>query len=147
LRPPYSRPESTSYLFINEKYLWLFVVVFIAGHRIRRFAKQSCPVRSLNSATASILGQKSKLSNGFDSWPFGYVVECHSKLSNGFDSWPVGIGNCVSPLSRLVSQILLKSVSMTGLPDFVVKRQHGLLGLPDFVVKRQHGFLVSQILL
>ncbi|VDO00602.1 unnamed protein product [Rodentolepis nana] len=35
---------------------------------------------------------KSKLSNGFDSWPFGYVVECHSKLSNGFDSWPVGNG-------------------------------------------------------
>ncbi|VDO05689.1 unnamed protein product [Rodentolepis nana] len=28
-----------------------------AGHRIRCFATQSCPVRSLNSATASILGQ------------------------------------------------------------------------------------------
>uniref|UniRef100_A0A0R3TF72 MATH domain-containing protein n=1 Tax=Rodentolepis nana TaxID=102285 RepID=A0A0R3TF72_RODNA len=31
-----------------------------------------------------------RVRNGFDSWPFGYVVECHSKLSNGFDSWPVG---------------------------------------------------------
>ncbi|VDN98626.1 unnamed protein product [Rodentolepis nana] len=37
--------------------LWLAVLVFRAGHRIRCFAKQSCPVRSLNSATASILGQ------------------------------------------------------------------------------------------
>ncbi|VDO01330.1 unnamed protein product [Rodentolepis nana] len=35
----------------------LSVLVFRAGHRIRCFAKQSCPVRSLNSATASILGQ------------------------------------------------------------------------------------------
>ncbi|VDO02806.1 unnamed protein product [Rodentolepis nana] len=38
-------------------YLWLSVVVFRPGHRIRCFASQSCPVRSLNSATASILGQ------------------------------------------------------------------------------------------
>ncbi|VDO04391.1 unnamed protein product [Rodentolepis nana] len=54
-------------------------------------------VRSLNSATASILGQSLRLSNGFDSWPVGYVesatVHCFSFVrasSNGFDSWPVG---------------------------------------------------------
>uniref|UniRef100_A0A0R3TUJ0 MFS domain-containing protein n=1 Tax=Rodentolepis nana TaxID=102285 RepID=A0A0R3TUJ0_RODNA len=43
--------------WLRGDYLWLSVLVFRAGHRIRCFAKQSCPVRSLNSATASILGQ------------------------------------------------------------------------------------------
>ncbi|VDO12352.1 unnamed protein product [Rodentolepis nana] len=44
-------------------YLWLSVLVFRAGHRIRCFAKQSCPVRSLNSTTASILGQSATSEN------------------------------------------------------------------------------------
>ncbi|VDO15747.1 unnamed protein product [Rodentolepis nana] len=52
--------EGDNFYIIDQgevDYPWVSLVVFRVGHRIRCCAAQSCPVRSLNSATALILGQ------------------------------------------------------------------------------------------
>ncbi|VDO14350.1 unnamed protein product [Rodentolepis nana] len=81
-RPVSTLDESTS-TPAPHQYLWLSVVVFRAGHRIRCFAKQSCPVRSLNSATASILA----LSGMSESATVHYFSSVRALISLYLEVW------------------------------------------------------------
>ncbi|VDO01893.1 unnamed protein product, partial [Rodentolepis nana] len=80
-------------------YLWVSVVVFGTGRRVRCFARQSYPVRSLNSATTSILAQ-SAMSESATVHCFSFLraLSFHcplfllcSSFDNGFDSRQPGM--------------------------------------------------------
>ncbi|VDO13575.1 unnamed protein product [Rodentolepis nana] len=106
---------------IAKNYLWLSVLVFRAGHRIRCFAKQSCPVRSLNSATASILG-KSGMSEIATVYRFSFVralSSLHLEVGNSllikaFIVWKdIGRSMRCPLLSKCVSNLIAFNATVT----------------------------------
>ncbi|VDO04406.1 unnamed protein product [Rodentolepis nana] len=130
----------------KAKYHWLSLVVFRAGHRIRCFAKQSCPLRSLNSATVSIRGQ-SGMSESASVHCFFFVralsfhcVERHRPVHASQNRCPL-LSKCVSKLIAFNAKVArnpfcfgcslfpiefiadCESESITALVNFV-SRQH-----------------------